>query len=203
MFLMWLGEQITARGVGNGISLIIFAGIVAGLPSAIIGLFELARTGALAAPLLLALLVLMLAVVAAIVFMERAQRRLLIQYPEATSRQSDVPGRGVAPAVEAQYGRRHSADLRVVAAAAADHGGAVQSGRWDGSGVAQRSRRGAWPRPAAAYPDLCGDDHLLRVLLHGGRVQCEGHRGQPAQVRRLSARASVRARRPPSTSTTC
>jgi preprotein translocase subunit SecY len=82
MFLMWLGEQITARGVGNGISLIIFAGIVAGLPSAIIGLFELARTGALATPLLLALLVLMLAVVAAIVFMERAQRRLLIQYPK-------------------------------------------------------------------------------------------------------------------------
>jgi preprotein translocase subunit SecY len=82
MFLMWLGEQITARGVGNGISLIIFAGIVAGLPSAIIGLFELARTGALATPLLLALLVLMLMVVAAIVFMERAQRRLLIQYPK-------------------------------------------------------------------------------------------------------------------------
>ena len=82
MFLMWLGEQITARGVGNGISLIIFAGIVAGLPSALVGLFELARTGALATPLLLALLILMLAVVAAIVFMERAQRRLLIQYPK-------------------------------------------------------------------------------------------------------------------------
>lgn len=82
MFLMWLGEQITARGVGNGISLIIMAGIVATLPSAIIGLFELARTGALATPLLLGLLILMLAVVAAIVYMERAQRRLLIQYPK-------------------------------------------------------------------------------------------------------------------------
>ncbi|MCB1521036.1 MAG: preprotein translocase subunit SecY, partial [Hyphomicrobiaceae bacterium] len=65
-----------------GISLIIFAGIVAGLPSAIVGLFELARTGSLSTFLLLALLVLMLAVVAAIVFMERAQRRLLIQYPK-------------------------------------------------------------------------------------------------------------------------
>ncbi len=82
MFLMWLGEQITQRGVGNGISLIIFAGIVAGLPSAIVGLFELARTGALSTFLLLALLALMLLVVAAIVFMERAQRRLLIQYPK-------------------------------------------------------------------------------------------------------------------------
>ncbi|MBL8564616.1 MAG: preprotein translocase subunit SecY [Hyphomicrobiaceae bacterium] len=82
MFLMWLGEQITQRGVGNGISLIIFAGIVAGLPAALVGLFELARTGALSTFLLLALLALMLLVVAAIVFMERAQRRLLIQYPK-------------------------------------------------------------------------------------------------------------------------
>ena len=82
VFLMWLGEQITQRGVGNGISLIIFAGIVAGLPSALVGLFEMARTGALSTFLLLALLVLMLAVVAAIVYIERAQRRLLIQYPK-------------------------------------------------------------------------------------------------------------------------
>ena len=82
MFLMWLGEQVTQRGVGNGISLIIFAGIVAGMPSAIIGLFEMARTGALSTFLLLVLLALMLFVVAAIVFMERAQRRLLIQYPK-------------------------------------------------------------------------------------------------------------------------
>lgn len=82
VFLMWLGEQITQRGIGNGISLIIFAGIVAGLPSAIVGLFELARTGSISTFLLVALIVLMLAVVAAIVFIERAQRRLLIQYPK-------------------------------------------------------------------------------------------------------------------------
>ncbi len=82
MFLMWLGEQITQRGVGNGTSLIIFAGIVAGLPGAITGLFELSRTGAISPILLIAMLVLMLATVAAIVFMERAQRRLLIQYPK-------------------------------------------------------------------------------------------------------------------------
>jgi len=82
LFLMWLGEQITQRGVGNGISLIIFAGIVAGLPSALVGLFELARTGSLSAGLLIVLLAVMLFVVGAIVFMERAQRRLLIQYPK-------------------------------------------------------------------------------------------------------------------------
>jgi preprotein translocase subunit SecY len=82
MFLMWLGEQITARGVGNGISLIIFAGIVANLPVALASLFELARTGSMSTALLLGLLVLMLIVVAVIVFMERAQRRIPIQYPK-------------------------------------------------------------------------------------------------------------------------
>jgi preprotein translocase subunit SecY len=82
MFLMWLGEQITARGVGNGTSLIIMSGIVAGLPSAIAGLLELSRQGAISWPLMIGLLVLMLAVVAAIVFVERAQRRLLVQYPK-------------------------------------------------------------------------------------------------------------------------
>ena len=82
MFLMWLGEQITARGVGNGTSLIIMAGIVAGLPAALANLFELARQGSISPLLLIALLALMLAVVAAIVFIERAQRRLLIQYPK-------------------------------------------------------------------------------------------------------------------------
>ena len=82
VFLMWLGEQITARGIGNGISLIIFAGIVAELPSAIVGTFELGRQGALSTPLILALFVMAIAVVALIVFVERAQRRLLVQYPK-------------------------------------------------------------------------------------------------------------------------
>ena len=82
MFLMWLGEQITARGVGNGMSLIIMVGIVAEAPGALAGLFELARQGAIGPVLLVGLLVLMLASVAGIVYVERAQRRLLIQYPK-------------------------------------------------------------------------------------------------------------------------
>jgi preprotein translocase subunit SecY len=82
VFLMWLGEQITARGVGNGISLIIFAGIVAELPSALAGTLELSRQGALSAGLVVALFVGAIAVIAVIVFMERAQRRLLVQYPK-------------------------------------------------------------------------------------------------------------------------
>lgn len=82
MFLMWLGEQITARGVGNGISLIIFAGIVANLPSALVGTLELGRTGALSTPLIVGLLVMAVATIFAIVLFERAQRRILIQYPK-------------------------------------------------------------------------------------------------------------------------
>jgi preprotein translocase subunit SecY len=82
MFLMWLGEQITQRGVGNGTSLIIFAGIVAALPGALVQLFELSRTGSIGWPTLLFFMALALAVIAAIVFFERAQRRLLVQYPK-------------------------------------------------------------------------------------------------------------------------
>ncbi|MEX2628917.1 MAG: preprotein translocase subunit SecY [Tistlia sp.] len=82
MFLMWLGEQITQRGVGNGISLIIFAGIVANLPLAMAQLFELSRVGEISWAVLLLFLGMAIAVIAFIVFMERAQRRLLVQYPK-------------------------------------------------------------------------------------------------------------------------
>ncbi|MDA0369154.1 MAG: preprotein translocase subunit SecY [Proteobacteria bacterium] len=82
VFLMWLGEQVTARGVGNGISLIIFAGIVANLPSAVVGTLELGRTGALSAGFILLLIVMMAAVIAFVVFIERAQRRIVVQYPK-------------------------------------------------------------------------------------------------------------------------
>ena len=82
MFLMWLGEQITARGVGNGISLIIMAGIVANLPSALAGTLELGRTGALSTGFIIFLLVMSVATIYFIVFMERAQRRIIIQYPK-------------------------------------------------------------------------------------------------------------------------
>lgn len=82
IFLMWLGEQITARGVGNGISLIIFAGIVAELPGALVSVLELGRTGSLSTAIIIGLFVLALVTIAFIVFMERAQRRLLIQYPK-------------------------------------------------------------------------------------------------------------------------
>ena len=82
MFLMWLGEQITSRGVGNGTSLIIFAGIVANLPHALANLLELGRTGALSPVFIVGFMALAVLVVAFVVFMERAQRRVIIQYPK-------------------------------------------------------------------------------------------------------------------------
>lgn len=80
MFLMWLGEQITERGIGNGISIIIFAGIVAGLPSAIGGTLELARTGAFSIPLVLFLFAAAILVTAFVVFVERGQRKITVNY---------------------------------------------------------------------------------------------------------------------------
>ena len=82
MFIVWLGDQITARGVGNGSSLIITAGIVAGIPMGLAQTFELARAGSLSTFTLFFLLIMVLALVYFVVFMERAQRRILIQYPK-------------------------------------------------------------------------------------------------------------------------
>jgi preprotein translocase subunit SecY len=82
MFLMWLGEQITSRGIGNGSSLIIFAGIVANLPTALAGTLELGRQGAISTGLILLVIVMAVGIIYFVVFMERAQRRLLINYPK-------------------------------------------------------------------------------------------------------------------------
>jgi preprotein translocase subunit SecY len=81
MFLMWLGEQITARGIGNGISLIIFVGIVAEIPAALVQFFEQGRSGAISTPVILGIIVMVIAVIAFVVFMERALRKIHIQYP--------------------------------------------------------------------------------------------------------------------------
>ena len=81
-FLMWLGEQITSRGIGNGISLIIFSGIVAEIPRALASTFELGRTGALSATMIIGIFILLIVTVMFIVFMERAMRKILINYPK-------------------------------------------------------------------------------------------------------------------------
>ena len=81
-FLMWLGEQITSRGIGNGISLIIFSGIVAEIPRALASTFELGRTGALSPVMIISIFVLLIGTVMFIVFIERAMRKILINYPK-------------------------------------------------------------------------------------------------------------------------
>ena len=82
IFLMWLGEQISSRGVGNGISLIITAGIIANLPNAFVSTLQLGRTGELSPAFILGILILLLALIVFIVFIEKAQRRLIVQYPK-------------------------------------------------------------------------------------------------------------------------
>ena len=87
VFLMWLGEQITSRGIGNGVSLIIMAGIVAQLPVTLTNLFESGREGSISGLLIIGIIILGLGLIAGICFMERAQRRVLIQYPKRQTRQ--------------------------------------------------------------------------------------------------------------------
>ena len=82
MFLLWLGEQITERGIGNGVSLIIFAGIVAELPRALVQILEQGRTGAISTFLIVTIFFLAIAVIAFIVFIERSQRKIIVQYPK-------------------------------------------------------------------------------------------------------------------------
>ena len=82
VFLMWLGEQITQRGIGNGISLIIFSGIVAEIPRALVTTFELGRTGAISTVMIIFIFILLIATIMFVVFMERALRKILINYPK-------------------------------------------------------------------------------------------------------------------------
>ena len=92
MFLMWLGEQVTERGIGNGISILIFAGIVSGLPAAIGGTLELARTGELSSMILLILVILTVAVTAFVIFVERGQRRITVNYAKRQQGRKMVGG---------------------------------------------------------------------------------------------------------------
>lgn len=92
IFLMWLGEQVTERGIGNGISLIIFAGIVSGLPSAVGGTLELARTGEMNGAFIVLLFLIAIAVTALVVFVERGQRRIIINYPKRQQGRKMIAG---------------------------------------------------------------------------------------------------------------
>ena len=185
VFLMWLGEQITARGVGNGISLIIMAGIVANLPHALAATLELGRTGALSPVFILLFLAMSVAVVAFIVFMERAQRRILVQYPkrqvgnrmfggEASHLPLKINTSGVIPPIFA------SSLLLLPATIATFEQNGGQSFGWLGTITAYLGHG----RPAYMIA-LCRPDRVLLLLLHGDRLQPDRDRRQSAQIRRL------------------
>ncbi len=197
MFLMWLGEQITSRGVGNGISLIIFAGIVANLPCD-------HRPDPRAQPYRRALDRLAVrasspspsVVIAVIVFFERAQRRLLIQYPKRQVGNKMFQGdtshlplklntSGVIPVIFAS-------SLLLLPATIASFAAQGDAPQWlHGDRALPR------PRPAALPGPLCRADHLLCVLLHVDRVQPDRYRRQPEALGRLhSGHPSGRAYRP-------
>ena len=203
MFLMWLGEQMTSRGVGNGISLIIFAGIVARLPVGLWNLLQDARQDSSKSLLILAYLVLAVVVVLFIVFMERAQRRLLIVYPKRQvgnrmtgGENSFLPLKinvsGVIPPIFAS-------SLLLLPTTALGFLSSAKLPDW--LQLAAAGGGSAHPRQAAVHAALRRADRLLLLLLHLGRVQSRRHGGEPAQVRRQSCRASGRASARRNTST--
>ena len=199
MFLMWLGEQITERGLGNGISLIIFAGIAAGLPNAIGLTLEQTRTGAYSIPLVLGIAALVIGVTAFVVFVERAVRKILVNYAKRqvgnkvyAGQSSHLPLKlnmaGVIPPIFAS-------SIILFPATMAQWFGAGEGTIW------LRDLAAALvARPAGARDPVRGGHHLLLLLLHGPAVQPEGDGGQPEEDRARSSPATGRASRRRSTS---
>ena len=187
VFLMWLGEQITARGIGNGISLIIMAGIVANLPHALAATLELGRTGAISTVFIIIFLLMAVAVVMVIVFMERAQRRILVQYPkrqqgnrmfggEASHLPLKINTSGVIPPIFAS-------SLLLMPVTIASFEASGQSYGWLGT-ITSYLAHGT-----LLYMVLyVGADRVLLLLLHRDRVQPGRDGRQSAQIRRLHPR---------------
>jgi preprotein translocase subunit SecY len=180
MFLMWLGEQITERGLGNGISLIIFSGIAAGLPRAIGQTLEQVNTGAYSVLLVIGIAALVVVVTAFVVFVERALRKIQVNYAKRqvgnrvyAGQQSFLPLKlnmaGVIPPIFASSIILFPATDVVWLERAHD--------------LAARPRGNARSRPARARDPVRGRDHFLLLLLYGAAVQPEGHRGEPEEER--------------------
>ena len=188
-FIMWLGEQITDRGIGNGMSLLIFAGIVVGIPRGIQDLIDKAKTqawGTFTVPALLILLVMMIAIVAFIVFVERSERRIPVQYAkrivgrrlmggQSTHLPLKVNSGGVMPVIFASS--ILSAPLLFAGS------GFVQN-----SGFLTRVFDGSTPRRALVRAALHRRHRLLRLLLHLDRFPPRRHCRQHAQVWRVHPR---------------
>ena len=184
MFLMWLGEQITERGLGNGISMIILAGIVAGLPAAVAGTLELVRTGELNPAFALILFGMVIAVTAFVVFVERGQRRIQVNYAKRQQGRKLYAGQsthlpfklnmsGVIPPIFAS-------SLLLFPATIASWSGTSQGWSWLQNVV---GGTGTWS--AGAHDAVRGADHFLLLLLHRAGVQLARDGGEPEEVGRL------------------
>ena len=181
IFLMWLGEQVSERGIGNGISIIIFAGIVAGLPSAIGGTLELARTGELHVIMVLVLLTLALAVTAFVVFVERGQRRITVNYARRQVGRRVYAGQTSHLPLKLNMARGDSADFCVKHNLVSRYpcGLVWQRGRYD-------MVAGSVDHNAAGAANLCvvvrDGNHFLLLLLHGVGVRPKGDSRQSAKI---------------------
>ena len=167
MFVMWLGEQITERGIGNGMSLLIFAGIVVNFPTALLSTLDQMQTGQIGPLRIIFLIAMAVVVIGAIIFVERAFAtdhgpiRQTCRWPPAVRRLEH------AHPVEGEHGRRHPGDLCVVHPVVLHDGrAAVRSGD-----VAASSHRSGCVWDAALQPAVRGGHHLLRVLLHVDHLQ--------------------------------
>jgi len=166
-FIMWLGEQISERGIGNGMSLIIFVGIVVGLPRAVVDLYEKAKTQAWGpfTPLALILLIaLMIAVVAFIVFVEGGQRRIPVQYAKRVVGRRVMGGQSSYLPLRVNIRRRHSADFCEFAAGISGHCGADF---WNSLALSWRILPPLSSGASAVHVDLCDADFGVRVLYVG------------------------------------
>ena len=167
MFIMWLGEQITERGIGNGMSLIIFSGIVVNFPRAVIATIDQMRTGQIGLLTMAVLVVLMVGVIAAIIYVERGHRRITVQYAKRVVGRRQYGGSsthiplkvntgGVIPVIFASSILTFPATLS----------GMFTPGGWAGCGGAADCLR-----HAALQPALRARHHLLRLLLHRHHLQ--------------------------------
>ena len=191
MFLVWLGEQVTERGIGNGISLIIFAGIVAGLPSALGGTLELARTGTFSPIGVLLLLVGALAITGFVVFVERGQRRITVNYAQRqrgakmyAGQSSFLPLKvnmaGVIPPIFAS-------SIILFPASMGSWFGQAEGMRWLKGPVDNIGARSAFIRH-----DLFGVDYIFLLFLYGIGFQSAGNSREPEEIRCICTRDTSR-----------
>jgi preprotein translocase subunit SecY len=163
MFLMWLGEQITERGIGNGISMIILAGIVAGMPAAVAGTAQLVNSGEMSPATAIVMLLGAIAAIIFVVFMERAQRRITVNYARR------------------QQGRKMYAAQSTHLPFKINMSGVIPPIFASSILMFPATIARCKPRPGTARlrAPVRRDDHILLLLLHRADVQLERHRGQP------------------------